>query len=103
MVITINDLQKFCTEQIRKGKGNQSIYISDNNEEIKKESKTDKVANEFKGYTPYMLKELAADENKPVIIICGGTQNIVKHAFIAEDTEEFKKKQLGSLVIDMDV
>lgn len=55
------------------------------------------------GYTLKMLKELNADEDKPIIIICGGVQMKIKHAFIAKDSEEFKNKQIGSLVIDMDI
>ena len=59
---------------------------------------------EFKGYTPKMLRELGADEDKPIIVICGGTQLIIKHAFVVteENKEEFND-QYGSLVIDMDV
>ena len=59
----------------------------------------------FKGYTPKMLRELGADENKPIVVICGGTQYIVEHAFIVteDDKDEFHEHEYGSLVIDMDV
>ena len=60
---------------------------------------------DFKGYTPKMLKELGANEDKPIIVICGGTQYIIEHAFVAteKDKDEFWEHQYGSLVIDMDV
>lgn len=59
----------------------------------------------FTGYTPKMLQELGADENKPIIVICGGVQYIIEHAFVVtkEEKEEFFPSQYGSLVIDMDV
>ena len=57
----------------------------------------------FTGYTPDMLDELDSAKDKPVILICGGVQTFVKHAFVAKNEEEFGKDQIGSLVIDLDV
>ena len=58
----------------------------------------------FTGYTPKMLQQLGADENKPIIVICGGVQLRITHAFVVGDEEkdEFDNKT-GNLVIDLDV
>lgn len=59
----------------------------------------------FKGYTPKMLRELGADEDKPIIIVCGGCRFILEHAYVADKESEpnLPRSKYGTLVIDMDV